>query len=76
MARPALLLNLIALAALAVLPVSAKVLAEGKPSKGFYWQKVEQKSGKLVYLCRSEFIFIIPSSKIIFKLNDQAGVFV
>jgi hypothetical protein len=54
MARPALLLNLLALAALTVLPVSAKVLAEGKPSKGFYWQKVEQKTGKVVYLCRSE----------------------
>jgi hypothetical protein len=31
----------------------AKVLAEGKPSGGFYWQKIEQKSGKIVYQCRS-----------------------
>jgi hypothetical protein len=35
------------------LPALAKVLAEGKPSKGFYWQKVEQQSGKAMYLCRS-----------------------
>jgi hypothetical protein len=34
-------------------PGLAKVLAEGKPSKGFYWQKVEQKDGKILYLCRS-----------------------
>jgi hypothetical protein len=64
MARSALLLNILALAALTVLPVSAKVLAEGKPSKDFYWQKVEQKSGKVVYLCRSE-----ASSK--FQKNDR-----
>ena len=38
---------------LAALPASAKVLAEGKPSKGFYWQKIEQKSGKVVYQCRA-----------------------
>ncbi len=38
---------------LVALPASAKVLAEGKPSKGFYWQKIEQKSGKVVYQCRA-----------------------
>ncbi len=27
-------------------PSLAKVLAEGKPKGGFYWQKIEQKSGK------------------------------
>jgi hypothetical protein len=34
-------------------PISAKVLAEGRPVQGLYWQKIEQKSGKVVYLCRS-----------------------
>jgi hypothetical protein len=33
-------------------PVLAKVLAEGKPKGGFYWQKVEQSNGTR-YLCRS-----------------------
>ena len=30
----------------------AKVLAEGKPSGGYYWQKVQQSNG-IRYLCRS-----------------------
>ncbi len=38
-----------------VLPCSvlAKVLAEGKPVKGFYWQKIEKSDGKTSYLCRA-----------------------
>ena len=51
MRSPALLILLAA--TLAALPASAKVLAEGKPPKGFYWQKIEQKSGKVVYQCRA-----------------------
>jgi hypothetical protein len=35
-------------------PSLAKVLAEGKPKGGFYWQKIEQKTGKVVYQCRAE----------------------
>ncbi len=31
----------------------AKVLAEGKPKNGYYWQKIEQSSGKVIYQCRS-----------------------
>jgi len=31
----------------------AEVLKEGKPSKGFYWQKIKQSSGKVIYQCRS-----------------------
>ena len=38
--------------ALAPFPVAAQVLAEGKPSGGFYWQKVQQSNG-IRYLCRS-----------------------
>jgi hypothetical protein len=38
---------------LAALPGSAKVLAEGKPAKGYYWQKIEADSGKVRYLCRA-----------------------
>jgi hypothetical protein len=36
------------------LPAGAKVLAEGKPSGGFFWQKVENKNGKVSYICRSK----------------------
>jgi hypothetical protein len=36
----------------AALPAAAKVLAEGKPSGGYYWQKVQQSNG-IRYLCRS-----------------------
>ena len=39
-------------ASAAPVPAGAKVLAEGKPSGGFYWQKVEQSNGTR-YLCRS-----------------------
>ncbi|MFN7228571.1 MAG: hypothetical protein ACK5UG_05915 [Synechococcaceae cyanobacterium] len=47
-------LPLVALAlALTVAPAQAKVLAEGKARGGLYWQKIEQKSGKVVYQCRS-----------------------
>ncbi len=46
-------LPLLVLLALGSAPASAKVLAEGKPSKGFYWQKIEQKGGKFVYQCRA-----------------------
>lgn len=44
---------LVAVAATSM-PISAiaKVLAEGKPSGGYYWQKVEQSNGTR-YLCRS-----------------------
>jgi hypothetical protein len=34
-------------------PVPARVLAEGKPRGGFYWQKVEQSNG-IRYLCRAQ----------------------
>lgn len=37
----------------AAVPVSAEVLAEGPVAGGYYWQKVKQKSGKIVYICRS-----------------------
>ena len=39
-------------AAAATIPAGAKVLAEGKPSGGFYWQKLEQFNGTR-FLCRS-----------------------
>ena len=51
--RPQPLLPLLALAVISALPASGKVLAEGKPSKGFYWQKIEQSNGTR-YLCRSQ----------------------
>jgi hypothetical protein len=38
---------------LAVMPASAKVLAEGKPSGGFYWQKIEDKNGRVRFACRA-----------------------
>ena len=43
-------LLLLALAA----PSQAKVLAEGKPKGGFYWQKIENTSGKVSYMCRAK----------------------
>lgn len=44
---------LFALLLLATAPVSAKVVAQGKPSKGVYWQKVQKENGSIVYMCRS-----------------------
>lgn len=41
------------LVALAAMPASAKVLGEGKPKDGFYWQKIEDKNGKVRYSCRA-----------------------
>jgi hypothetical protein len=49
--RPRSLALLLLVTALTAGPASAKVLAEGKPAKGFYWQKVEQSNGTR-YLCR------------------------
>ena len=34
-------------------PVDAAVLAKGKVSNGFYWQKTSTKSGSIRYNCRS-----------------------
>ena len=39
--------------ALAALPAGAKVVAQGKPSKGYYWQKVEQSNGSVQFMCRA-----------------------
>ncbi|QNJ06511.1 hypothetical protein SynMEDNS5_01796 [Synechococcus sp. MEDNS5] len=36
-----------------VTPVSAAVLAEGKVSNGYYWQKTSSSSGSIRWLCRS-----------------------
>ena len=44
---------LLLLTLLVAAPSLAKVLAEGKPKGGYYWQKMEQKSGKAVYQCRA-----------------------
>ena len=44
---------LLLLTLLVVAPSLAKVLAEGKPKGGFYWQKDEQKGGKSVYQWRA-----------------------
>jgi hypothetical protein len=44
---------LVLLTALLGSPAMAKVLAEGKPKGGFYWQKIEQSGGKVVYQCRA-----------------------
>ncbi len=33
-------------------PTSAKVLSEGQPSRGFYWQKIEKSNGQASYLSR------------------------
>lgn len=38
---------------LGAVPVEAKVLAEGKPSRGVYWQKIKKSDGQINYLCRS-----------------------
>ena len=35
-------------------PALAKVLAEGKPKGGFYWQKIENGAGKVSYMCRAQ----------------------
>jgi hypothetical protein len=35
-------------------PALAKVLAEGKPKGGFYWQKIENSAGKVSYMCRAQ----------------------
>ncbi|MFM9087860.1 MAG: hypothetical protein ACKOPT_06950 [Cyanobium sp.] len=35
-------------------PALAGIVPEGKVSKGFYWQRVERRDGKMiVYFCRS-----------------------
>lgn len=49
--RPSLGFVLIAVACFSG-PALAEVLAEGKPSGGYYWQKVSSKKGDR-YLCRS-----------------------
>ena len=36
-----------------IAPVPAAVLAEGKVSNGYYWQKTATKSGSIRYNCRS-----------------------
>jgi hypothetical protein len=52
--RRLIVVSLVALAAIGVLPVSAKVLSEGKlTSDGFYWQKVQKKDGSVQYICQS-----------------------
>jgi hypothetical protein len=45
---------LLLLTLLVAAPSLAKVLAEGKPMGGFYWQKIEQNTGKVVYQCRAQ----------------------
>jgi len=51
------MLRLIPLAAACSLlvggPALSAVLAEGQVRNGFYWQKVQQTSGKIVFICRS-----------------------
>ena len=47
------ILPVLGLMLLGTLPVSAKVLAEGPVSGGYYWQKVKTKSGFIKYYCRS-----------------------
>ena len=48
---------LLLLTLLVAAPSLAKVLAEGKPKGGFYWQKIEQKieqkTGNAVYQSRA-----------------------
>jgi hypothetical protein len=46
-------LPLLLAVSLAAGPALAKVLAEGKPRGGFYWQKIETNKGSVRYLCRS-----------------------
>ena len=41
------------LAVISPVPASAAVLAEGKVSNGYYWQKTATKSGSIRYNCRS-----------------------
>ena len=41
------------LAFMAPIPASAAVLAEGKISNGYYWQKTASKSGSIRYIFRS-----------------------
>lgn len=48
-----LLLSLAALLSLSPNPASAKVVAEGKPSKGYFWQKVQKANGQSTMMCRS-----------------------
>ena len=38
---------------LAPVPASAKVLANGQVSNGYYWQKTATKSGSIRFNCRS-----------------------
>ena len=45
--------SLAALLTLSLLPVQAKVLAEGKPAKGYFWQKVSKANGQSSMMCRS-----------------------
>lgn len=45
--------SLLALLLVATGPAEAKVLAQGKPAKGVYWQKVQKQDGSIVYMCRS-----------------------
>jgi len=52
MAAPLPMLRLVPFAA-AVRTRPEAVLAEGQVRIGFYEQKVQQKSGKIVYICRS-----------------------
>jgi hypothetical protein len=42
-----LLLTLAALLSLSPIPVSAKVVAEGKPANGCFWQKVQKPIASL-----------------------------
>jgi hypothetical protein len=35
------------------LPLAAEVLTKGKPAGGYYWQKGEDKNGKILFQCRS-----------------------
>lgn len=48
-----LLLSLATLLSLNPMPASAKVVAEGKPSKGYFWQKVQKANGQSTMMCRS-----------------------
>ena len=48
-----LLLSLAALLSLSSLPAQAKVIAEGKPSKGYFWLKVQKANGQATMMCRS-----------------------
>lgn len=38
---------------LSAAPAQSKVLAQGKPTQGVYWQKVQKQDGSIVYMCRS-----------------------